>query len=730
MTDLPPGDWSGLLVGHQWPHATSLAVLRSAAVQRSSSGEILDSYADALRSIRLGSLASQEGATADSNRAMFIYGEDHSRNIAGKHRIKVRAYNAAIESVESLRDSLSEIAANGNRAIEEIRESNAPNSVKLPEIVRIISQAQSDSNIKSALCAADIFSATESVLAGEGSTASARGLAAAQGLNIGGPGALTDVGAIQREVSTKLASFPSFPDAPANDGSGGFGESTFATAASGPSNQQEQSPHSPEYPVPAAPLSDGGKGLGPGSRTPLSSLVDTTTVVNTTTVVDTTTHQQSPPLDPGSVTNAGSAAASNGPSLQTSATSSKTSPDSTGVQEVSESVKNPVGESLLSGHHGVGPISAGVEAITSATGSLPISSESPMVNGSITENPTDTDLASRTVSEHGAVPSTSLIAPVAPPAVAHGLGPPPLTAPAPPATPAPPGPLLAYGTDLRPPVATALPTAPITTAAPGSAPVNPTGGTGPTGQSAVLRQHSPSLNTAHAPSAAGLTERAFAANATGSTAASTTARVATTTHLRRILHAVANQQPQLRWAVGDLEDGTTVLVTDLSCGWVPPHIDIPVGVHLLKPGLRRDGLHALLATATRAVFFEPGQRLAPEPVPMSALARETDDVDELGWELSQATKWRDGLPRLAHTLARSACAGTGYLDSELALLRDHLRATAGSILDTYPDRVDPEQVANWQLLATIDALASGQKSCANYHFAWFRAQTPTRELDR
>lgn len=279
-------------------------------------------------------------------------------------------------------------------------------------------------------------------------------------------------------------------------------------------------------------------------------------------------------------------------------------------------------------------------------------------------------------------------------------------------------------------MATAASTTPIAPATPGSAPVNSTGGAGPTGQSAVVRRHLPPHNTAHTPSPAGLTERAFAANTTGETAASMTACGATTSRLRRILHVVANQKPQLRWAVGDLEDGTTVLVTDLAGGWIPPNIDIPAGVHLLKPGLRRGGPQELLGTTSRAVFFEPGQQLEPEPVPMSIRARDTDDVVELGWELSQATRWRDGLPRLAHTLARSACARTGYLDSELALLRDHLSATAVSVLDTYPDRVDPEQVANWQLLATIEALVGDETVSANYHFAWFQAGARMQEVHR
>ncbi|WP_172442100.1 DUF5631 domain-containing protein [Mycobacterium heckeshornense] len=34
-------------------------------------------------------------------------------------------------------------------------------------------------------------------------------------------------------------------------------------------------------------------------------------------------------------------------------------------------------------------------------------------------------------------------------------------------------------------------------------------------------------------------------------------------------------------------------------------------------------------------------------------------MDEFGWELGQATHWRDGLPRIAHTLTKAAFRHTG-----------------------------------------------------------------------
>ena len=288
---------------------------------------------------------------------------------------------------------------------------------------------------------------------------------------------------------------------------------------------------------------------------------------------------------------------------------------------------------------------------------------------------------------------------------------------------------MGYGADLRPPVAAATPTPPMSQAAPGSAPVSPASASGATGQPAVVRQQPTAIPAQTAETAARLTERAVAATATGGALGETAAGVKAVDRLRRLLEAVARQQPQLRWAIGDLEDGTTVLATDLAGGWIPPHIAIPTGVRLLPPTASRRNLGSLLGVTALNAAYEPGQYLSPdsEPVPMSIRARDTAPVDELGWQLSQSTKWRDGLPRLAHTLARAASAKTGFLDSEVDLLQEHITAIARNVLSRYPSNVDPTQVGNWQLLATIEALINDETTSANYHFAWFQAQALTRE---
>jgi hypothetical protein len=190
----------------------------------------------------------------------------------------------------------------------------------------------------------------------------------------------------------------------------------------------------------------------------------------------------------------------------------------------------------------------------------------------------------------------------------------------------------------------------------------------------------------------------------------------------------------LRWAIGDLDDGSTVLVTDLAGGWIPPTIEIPTGITLLPPADRRGDLTTLLHNTTLIATYQPGQPLPTvhdaQPVGTSIRARDTAAVEDLGWELSQATKWRDGLPRLAHTLAKAISARTGCLDSEVELLRDYLATVARTVIARYPRAVNPAQVGNWQLLATIDALINDEKTLANYHFAWFQAHVLTREGHR
>ena len=309
-------------------------------------------------------------------------------------------------------------------------------------------------------------------------------------------------------------------------------------------------------------------------------------------------------------------------------------------------------------------------------------------------------------------------------------------APAPYAVPPEPaGPLPAYGSDLRPPIVASpaappivpsAPSAPISqslSAAPGSAPVHPSAGGAGVGQPTAVARQPAAVPTAQTPSGVGT--QGVIATAGGALAGAISADATERTRLQRLLAAVARQEPRLAWAIGDRSDETTVLVTDLARGWIPPGIEIPAAVTLLEPARRRGDIEALLGEVKLAAGYVPGDyRLDPdadEPVPSSPRPRHAPEVEELSWQLSQATHWRDGLPRLAHTLARAASRGTGVLESEAEQLHEALTTLADRVLDRYPDAVDADQVGNWQLLAAIEALVAEDKGAANYHLAWFLA---------
>lgn len=238
----------------------------------------------------------------------------------------------------------------------------------------------------------------------------------------------------------------------------------------------------------------------------------------------------------------------------------------------------------------------------------------------------------------------------------------------------------------------------------------------------MVRQPVAPMTTQQTPT--GIIERALATSA-GAAAGAASAKTIAQNRLQRIVDMVAHQEPQLRWAAGDRHDGTTVLVTDLASGWIPTEIDIPVGVQLCSPASRHGSFEALLGEVTAAASYTP-IHYVPSPestelLAVSSRAREIPIIADLGWELSQATKWRDGLPQLAHTLAKAASRGTGVLDSEIEFLRQERAKIREQVLNSYPNNVNTAAVLTWQLLSAISALAENDKAGANYHFAWFQA---------
>jgi len=300
----------------------------------------------------------------------------------------------------------------------------------------------------------------------------------------------------------------------------------------------------------------------------------------------------------------------------------------------------------------------------------------------------------------------------------------------------PSGSLPAYGSDLRPPVV-APPSVPATPSGPVSgAPVASSPASSPSAGGAGGPLVSPVERTASGAAAgqagAGSSTMAgasAASAATGATAGTVSARTAEQQRLQRLVDAVARQEPRLSWAAGLRDDGTTtLLVTDLAGGWIPPHVRLPAHVTLLEPTTRHhhanvvDLLGAVTVAAAHHANTYVGEPGPDEPAlsgdrPARSAAPQ---VDELGPTLVDAVRRRDGLPRIAQAVAAPAVRKTGVLESETEMLRECAAAIQQSVLAAYPNH-DPAVVGDWMLLAAIEALIDGHEYLANYHLAWFDA---------
>jgi hypothetical protein len=193
--------------------------------------------------------------------------------------------------------------------------------------------------------------------------------------------------------------------------------------------------------------------------------------------------------------------------------------------------------------------------------------------------------------------------------------------------------------------------------------------------------------------------------------------------LERLLKFVARQEPGLRWAIANRANGTTLLVTDLAHGWIPPGIKLPAEVRLLEPERRTGNAAALLGQTAVLATYAPGDPLGwasdYDVTDTSSQPRELPAVEDLGWLLSEATHWRDGLPRMVHTLAKAGAGGTGVIDAEIDILRVYLDTSRYQLFAMYPD-IDTGLLLNCLLLAATEGIAAGNLVNANYHFAWFQ----------
>ena len=196
-----------------------------------------------------------------------------------------------------------------------------------------------------------------------------------------------------------------------------------------------------------------------------------------------------------------------------------------------------------------------------------------------------------------------------------------------------------------------------------------------------------------------------------------------------VVEAVARQEPRIRWAAGIRSDGSTVLVTDLAGGWIPPGIGIPADVTLPDPGSFIPGqtLQDLLGDNEFASRYALGEQLGDTPPDLSDSPRTVEPVPTLARDLREAAEWRNHLPVIAHTLAKSWALGGGARPMEIEQLHNALDAQRAMVLDSYhAGDTDMHAAGNWMLLAAIDAAHAGQPELAAYHFRWFDATQEIR----
>jgi hypothetical protein len=741
--DYPFGEWSVALVGAQWVSITSVTALDNAIANRGTIQTNFSQLHDTLQQAITTTLAGQEGEAADAIRDAFRQGADQAAKIAEKSGVYKTALQDALNSVKELRDKLTAIANDGNKQINDELQSKDDFEIKVGKIAKIIADCQRQANQAAAECAFSIIGDGQKVVDAQGTGQSFFGMARDAGIDANQQ---PNMKAIEDQVRGKLSQDgqAGAPGGPLADG----GIPAPAAASAAPGGPMAGAGSQPGTPVavpsgPAPSPSMAGAGSQPGTPVavppgpaPSPSMAGAGSQPGTPL-----------PVVPAAFTGGGNVpSAAPGPAPLSSVPSAPmggmAAPAGLGGLNPTSGAPPglnsgaPISAPATGGGPGLpgGPVQAMQAQVPPTAPTLPATAATPVTVG---DAPAPTQAAA-------GPPAPSAPSPVAytsEPASPMMAGPAAVAA----VPPAPAGPLPAYGADLvRPtvaappsppiiPSAPSTPSAPISQASPstvpGSAPVHPSaGGTAGVGQPAVVRQPSSGLPTpAQSPPGVG-TEGAIA-SAGGALAGAMSAEATARRRLQRLVAVVASQQPRLAWAVGDRADDTTVLVTDLASGWIPPGIEIPSAVTLLEPARRRGDLETLLgevklAAATEAGHYRP-ESDTDEPVPMSPRRRVAPEVEELSWQLSDATHFRDGLPRLAHTLARAASRGTGVLESEAEQLHDELTKLADRVLDQYPDNVDAADVGNWQLLAAIEALVNGDRTAANYHLAWFLACTTT-----
>ncbi|WP_373142003.1 DUF5631 domain-containing protein [Mycobacterium marinum] len=715
--DLPPGKWSAWLVGAWWPAppeapATGLTYWHQA-------GAIKHNEARDLQNER-SQLAVNQGRTADDLMDRYWRGEQRLTAIGDQCDIKSLQSGHVVDAINNLRDRLRDIAHSGNEEINRILSRKGPAEAKVAAVNALIAEKNTEAANVGTAAVSNIIDATQRVLDATNG-GNARAWLREHGVSLDGPSSPHPV------TAEDLGSHPSHPTT-----AHAFGIDSPKPDTPLPRSAEPQ--YSPEVQLAFgtnSPTSDGPPpSVGEPPRLPTQAFGIGSTTPSPPPVLT------SNPPSPGAP-----AVGVGGPSIPGVSTPAASAPPLS-PQSLAQSFTNGMSTGAPAAA-GANSISAG--AMTAATEPPPPTTAPPAAPLIPPSTVPATGAGFTHVPDAGLGAAPASPPPVAPPTsdmtggvttVAPMMAGGPVTGSVAPAVGAPAGPLPAYGSDLRPPTVAppavpSAPTGPVSGAPVASPSSSPSAGGSMVSPVAKSAAH----DAAQAQTTSGPTSMAgaTAAATTGAVTGDSAKRSAEQQRLRRIVDAVASQEPGLSWAAGLRDDGrTTLLITDLAGGWIPPHVRLPSHVTLLEPATRRSDIGAadLLGAVTISAVHQPhgyiGEpgRDAPKLAGDRA-ARIAPEIDELGPTLAEHVRRRDGLPRVAQVVAVAAARKYGVPDNEAELLRARASDIHRSVLAAYPHH-DLAEATDWMLLAAIDALIDDNRTAANYHLAWAMAAMSMR----
>lgn len=715
MPDLPPGKWSALLVGPWWPAPP--AVLQNAAAHWTGQGQALSNAAVDVQNLTV-QLGVNKGATA--NDVIDKHGSLGKlvENAGADSVVKSDETAKVAKAVEELRKELTDIATRGNAKIDSIMSKKGSLAEKLVEVNAVIFESNTEAINASAGAMSSITRSLASLLHRLDMGGSAAEWLASHGA---GPGdnpprttPLTEDGlksALGNDAPASGGGRDTSPGPSSHEGSG----AAQPASAGGRGSQ------------PAPPATEGTQPASAGGRDELPSHGVPSPAAPTAPAGGGGTHL--PGVGGGHLPGAGGGLPGGG--LSPAALGNGLSPSS-------------LGHSFDSGLQAGQPAAAGAQSLAGgavhAAAPPPPAAPPPVAPHAIPTLAANGGGAPVAPTEHIAPASSA-------PAVSGGYASPsptvlaaPMGAPAAPvggAPVAPVGPLPAYGADLRPmtPVPPVAPSVPAAGPVAGGAPVAASPASSPAAGGLVSPVERSTPAASSAAQANGSAAGAGLVSATaGAVAGDAAKRGAVERDLQKTVDAVARQEPAIAWAAGLLDDDTTTLLTtDLAGGWIPPHVKLPAGITLLAPAARRRDLNAvaLLGAPRVDAAYEPHRYIAAtgpgDPALTGERARHGPRVDELGPTLVDAVTRRSGLPAFMQGVAKAATRRTGVYETEVAQLQDALHALRRDVIAAYAARKHElaELVANWMLLAAIEAIVDGHDDISHYHMAWYTASFAT-----